>query len=228
MRLGKGVTDPPSTRLPMRCFLDFKPGGSLCHIFSNMFRYKVDQRWRKFEFNVTKNQRKDKDPNHPLSVEIETTLIEQECLRLPVAYVRPDVDPELRERITEILTNHQGEITEDEEEATHIIYPEIDPLPDDYARPSFKRGKNVMMHWYYLPESYDSWVPNSFELPVSVENRVTSSVDNSDYNDCCCLVVCRTMFQRMLVRHKTCGVYRPHGFFIYRNTMNGWLKKITR
>lgn len=164
-RFGKNASEPSSIRLPMRCFLDFKPGGSLCHIFSVMYRYKLDQRWRKFEFNA-KTPRKDKDPNILLSIEIETTLIDQQCLRLPVAYIRSDVDDDLRDEITEILTRHQGEITEDEKEATHIIYPEVDALPDDYARPSFKRGKNVMMHWYYLPESYDSWVPNTFDLPV--------------------------------------------------------------
>lgn len=151
----------------MRCFLDFKPGGSLCQIFSNMYRYKTDQRWRKFEFNVTKSQaRKDKDPNTQLLVDIETALIEAECLRLPVAYIRPEVDAELREKITEILQNHQGEITDDEEDATHIIYPIIDPLPEDFARPTFRRGKHIMIHWYYFPESYDSWLPNTFELPV--------------------------------------------------------------
>lgn len=167
-RFGKGATEPPTKRLPMRCFLDFKPGGSLCHIFSNMYRYKADQRWRKFEFNVTKTPRKDKDPNIQMAIEIESTLIEQEFFRLPVAYIRPEVNDELREQITEVLKNHQCEIMDDEEDATHIIYPEIDTSPDDYARPSFRRAKNVMMHWYYLPESYDSWVPNTFELPVRV------------------------------------------------------------
>lgn len=168
-KLGKNANDPQSTRLPMRCFLDFKPGGSLCHIFSNMYRYKCDQRWRKFEFNVSKAQsRKDKDPNSQLFVEIETALIEEECLRLPVAYIRSEVDNDTRERITDILTRHQGEITSDVKEATHIIYPVADPLPEDFARPTFKRGKNVMLHWYYLPESYDSWVPATFDLPVTI------------------------------------------------------------
>lgn len=131
-----------------------------------MYRYKADQRWRKFEFNVTKTPRKDKDLNVQMATEIEETLIEQECLRLPVAYIRPEVDEELREQITEILKGHKGEITEDEEDATHIIYPEVEPFPDDYARPSFKRGKNVMVHWYYLPESYDTWAAITFDIPV--------------------------------------------------------------
>lgn len=131
-----------------------------------MYRYKSDLRWRKFEFNVTKKQSKDKEPYIQMSNEIELTLIEQECLRLPVAYIRPEVDDETREKITSVLTNYQGVITTEVDQASHIIYPEVDALPDDYARPSFKKGKHVMMHWYYLPESYDSWLSNTFELPV--------------------------------------------------------------
>ncbi|XP_031624506.1 SWI/SNF complex subunit SMARCC2 isoform X2 [Contarinia nasturtii] len=173
-RFGKGASEPPTMRLPMRCFLDFKPGGSLCHIFSNMYRYKADQRWRKFEFNVTKTARKDKDPNIQMATEILENLIDQECFRLPTAYIRPEVEEELREQITEILKERQCEITEDEDQASHIIYPELDPLPDDYARPSFKRGKNVMIHWYYLPESYDSWVANTFELPEDVPESINT------------------------------------------------------
>lgn len=161
----------------MRCFLDFKPGGSLCHIFSNMYRYKADQRWRKFEFNVTKTARKDKDPNIQMANDILDTLIEQEFVRLPSAYIRPEVDDELREKITDILKKRECEIIEEEDGASHIIYPDIDPLPDDYARPSFKRGKNIMMHWYYLPESYDSWVSNTFDLPVCSKNSTLFPID---------------------------------------------------
>lgn len=144
-RLDKDATDPPLTRLPMRCFLDFRPGGSLCHIFSTMYRYKADQRWRKFEFNATKTQPKDTDPNIQLS--LETSLIEQNCLQLPVAYVRPEVDKELRNRITTILERHKCVLTADEEKATHIIYPEIVSLTilPRYAQPSFKRGKHALV-----------------------------------------------------------------------------------
>lgn len=136
-----------------------------------MYRYKFEQRWRKFEFNATKGKGKDKDPYIQMISDIETSLIEEEYLRLPVAYIRPEVDEELHEKITEIIEKRRGEITKDEENATHIIYPEVDTSPDDYARPSFKRNKNVMMHWYYLPESYDSWVSNTFDLPVCVDRR---------------------------------------------------------
>lgn len=99
--------------------------------------------------------------------DIETALSEIEAIRFPVVYVRPEVDKALATKIKDIITNHQGEVTEDEEEATHVVFSSVDPLAEEYARPSFRRDKFVMLHWYYLPESYDSWVVNNFDLPVS-------------------------------------------------------------
>lgn len=175
-KLGKNAQDPPTTRLPMRCFMDFKPGGALCHILATMYRYKAEQRWRKFDFTVNKNPMR-KDPIIQMLLDMETALIEAECMRLPIVYVRPEVDKGTANRITDIVTNHQGEMTLDEEEATHIIYPAVDPLPEDYARPTFRRDKHVMIHWYYFPESYDTWVPNTFDLPDNVPDSPMSPGD---------------------------------------------------
>ena len=36
----------------MRCFLDFKPGGALCHILSTVYKFKSDQGWRRYDFQV--------------------------------------------------------------------------------------------------------------------------------------------------------------------------------
>ncbi|XP_058058097.1 SWI/SNF complex subunit SMARCC1 [Anopheles bellator] len=192
-KLGKNSQDPPTTRLPIRYFMDFKPGGALCHILSTMYRYKAEQRWRKFDFTVNKNPMR-KDPIGQMVLDIETALIEAECMRLPMVYIRPEVDRATATKINDIVTNHQGEITNDEEEATHIIYPVIDPLPEDYARPMFRRDKHVMIHWYYFPESYDTWVPNTFDLPDNIPDspaspaerwRVSASwvIDLDDYNE---------------------------------------------
>lgn len=38
----------------MKCFLDFKPGGALCHILAAVFRFKSEQGWRRFDFQVSK------------------------------------------------------------------------------------------------------------------------------------------------------------------------------
>lgn len=135
----------------------------MCQIFATMYNQR-----RKLDFTAVKNAGR-KDPNVQLLMEIESALIEAECLKFPVVFIQKEVHKDLVPKIKEIIERHQAEITEIEEEATHIIYPVVEPLSDDFARPLFKRGdKYVMLHWYYFPESHDSWVPNSFELPDAV------------------------------------------------------------
>lgn len=55
---------------------------------------------------------------------------------------------------------------DDEEEATHIIYPTVDPLEEEFARPVLRREKMTLMHWYYFPDSRDSWI--NIDIPVRI------------------------------------------------------------
>uniref|UniRef100_A0A0A1WPE3 SWI/SNF complex subunit SMARCC2 n=1 Tax=Zeugodacus cucurbitae TaxID=28588 RepID=A0A0A1WPE3_ZEUCU len=166
-KLGKNAPEPPATRIPMRLFMDFKPGGSLCVIFSTMFRFRAEQRGKKFDFSVGKNPPR-KDPNIQLLIDIEQALVEANLYWIHYIYIRPEINKELAQKLRDILSTRRVEIVTDEEEATHTIYPVVDPHPDEYARPVFKRGNHVMLHWYYFPESYDSWAINSFDLPEYV------------------------------------------------------------
>lgn len=38
----------------MKCFMDFKPGGALCHILATVYKFKNEQGWRRFDFQVSK------------------------------------------------------------------------------------------------------------------------------------------------------------------------------
>lgn len=158
---GRKSCEPPIMRFPMRCFFDFKPGGSLCHFFSNIYRFKADQRLTKIDFDGTETYIR-------MLKEVYNKMTDQKCFRLPTAYIQSDIDDDLRKEITQILNDRQCEITEDQAQASHIIYPKLEHSPEDYARPSFKQGDYVMIHWYFLPESYDSWIPNTYDLPVSI------------------------------------------------------------
>jgi len=37
-------------------------------------------------------------------------------------------------------------------------------MEEEYARPALRRDRMVMIHWYYFPDSHDSWA--SMDLPV--------------------------------------------------------------
>ncbi|XP_070137699.1 SWI/SNF complex subunit SMARCC2 isoform X2 [Drosophila bipectinata] len=175
-KLGKNSAEPPATRIPMRCFLDFKSGGGLCIIFSTMFRFRAEQRGKKFDFSIGKNPSR-KDPNIQLLIEIEQALVEADLYRIPYIYIRPEIEKVFESRLREILDNRRVEIVTDEEDATHIVYPIVDPHPDEYARPIFKRGGHVMLHWYYFPESYDSWAVNNFDLPENIPENPESPAE---------------------------------------------------
>lgn len=106
------------------------------------------------------------DRNTEMFVAIERALIQNKCHTVPVIYVRPDVDKGAVVKAKEICKRHNGIWTESEEDATHILYPPCDPLEEEYARPTMRRDKNVMLHWYYFPDSYDTWVNTELGLDV--------------------------------------------------------------
>ena len=96
-------------------------------------------------------------------IAIEKDLIQSRCLNIPCIFVKPDVDKTTSTKVKELIRRHQGTVAESEDDATHVIYPAVDPLDEEFARPCFRRDRNVLLHWYYLPDSYDSWVP--LDLP---------------------------------------------------------------
>lgn len=40
--------------LQMKCFMDFRSGGALCHILASVYKSKCEQGWRKFDLQVSK------------------------------------------------------------------------------------------------------------------------------------------------------------------------------
>lgn len=160
-------------RLPMRCFWDFKQGGSLCHIFANMYRHKYEKNWTKIDFNV--NEIANQDQNMQMSKEIFEKMIEQKCICSPTIYVRPEIDDGTLKKIKNTLSKLQCEIATDQDQATHIIYPEMKHSTDNYVWPRFKRGQNVMVHWSRLPSSYDSCIQNT-NLPANILASILVSI----------------------------------------------------
>lgn len=94
---------------------------------------------------------------------IERALLQSRCLSVPSVYVRSDVDKATAAKVKELVRRHQGTIAESEDDATHIIFPPVDPIDEEYARPCFRRDRSVLLHWYYFPDSYDSWI--NLDLP---------------------------------------------------------------
>jgi len=153
--LGPKISKAPMSKLPNKCFLDFKNGGGLCHILATIYKYKNDQGWRRFDFQSPSR----KDANMECFKEIERVLISNKCWSKPQIYIDTEIDKDLRSQLQDIVKRHEGKIVDDEDEATHVVFDEQDPLEDEFARAALKRDKQTLFHFYYMPDSYDSWCP---------------------------------------------------------------------
>uniref|UniRef100_A0A3Q3JYX8 SWI/SNF related, matrix associated, actin dependent regulator of chromatin, subfamily c, member 2 n=1 Tax=Monopterus albus TaxID=43700 RepID=A0A3Q3JYX8_MONAL len=158
---GRHVSNPPLTKLPMKCFLDFKSGGALCHILAAAYKFKSDQGWRRFDFQNPSRM----DRNVEMFMTIEKSLVQNNCLSRPVIYLSPDIEPKLLGKLKDIIKRHQGSVTEDK------ICANIHSLccSEEWVRPVMKRDKQVLLHWGYFPDSYDTWIPAS-EIEAAVED----------------------------------------------------------
>ncbi|XP_077153662.1 SWI/SNF complex subunit SMARCC2 isoform X4 [Ranitomeya variabilis] len=166
---GKHVSNAPLTKLPMKCFLDFKVGGALCHILAAAYKFKSDQGWRRFDFQNPSRM----DRNVEMFMNIEKSLVQNNCLSRPNIYLHPDIDSKLQSKLKDIVKRHQGTVTEDKSHASHVVVPVPGSLEEEeWVRPILKRDKQVLLHWGYYPDSYDTWIPAS-EVEAPVEDAPT-------------------------------------------------------
>lgn len=127
---------------------------------------------------------------------LEKALINAKLYTVPVVFVKSDIDKAVQQRVKEIIRKRNGQVIDTEETATHIIYGSVDPLKEEYGRPVIKRDKMVMMHWYYFPNSFDTWINlesagldglsiESTPSPHSVPWRVSCTwvYDTDQYNE---------------------------------------------
>ncbi|XP_068935305.1 SWI/SNF complex subunit SMARCC2 isoform X1 [Petaurus breviceps papuanus] len=180
---GKHVSNAPLTKLPIKCFLDFKAGGSLCHILAAAYKFKSDQGWpepchslgsclptrRRYDFQNPSRM----DRNVEMFMTIEKSLVQNNCLARPNIFLHPEIDLKLLGKLKDIIKRHQGTVTEDKNNASHIVCPVPGNLEEEeWVRPVMKRDKQVLLHWGYYPDSYDTWIPAS-EIEASVEDAPT-------------------------------------------------------
>ncbi|XP_023343822.1 SWI/SNF complex subunit SMARCC1 [Eurytemora carolleeae] len=186
--LGKGAKNPAFTRLPMFLFYDLAPGGSLCHILSAMYKFKTEQGWRRFDLQSSSR----KDANIQMCQRVEESLNQQKLYISPIVFIKDNVKAADREKAKDIVKKKGGTITEDEDEATHILFPKVELNNELYARPVFRRGDKCLIHFIMMPDSHDNWgvcYPDS-DTPEAPEERaevylvsVDWVLDSQQYNE---------------------------------------------
>ncbi|XP_034986286.2 SWI/SNF complex subunit SMARCC1 [Zootoca vivipara] len=163
---GKHVANPAFTKFPAKCFMDFKAGGTLCHILGAAYKYKNEQGWRRFDLQNPSRM----DRNVEMFMNIEKTLVQNNCLSRPTIYLVPEIELKLGNKLKDIVKRHQGTVTDEKSKATHHIYPVPTSLDEEeWLRPVMKKDKQVLVHWGYYPDSYDTWV-HATDIDAEIED----------------------------------------------------------
>uniref|UniRef100_A0A7N6AYU9 SWI/SNF related, matrix associated, actin dependent regulator of chromatin subfamily c member 2 n=1 Tax=Anabas testudineus TaxID=64144 RepID=A0A7N6AYU9_ANATE len=163
---GRRVNNPALTKLPAKCFLDFKAGGALCHILGSVYKFKSEQGWRRFDLQNPSRM----DRNVEMFLNVEKNLVQNNCLTRPIVFLSPDIEQKQASKLKDIIKRHQGSITDDKSKATHHIYPSPSQQEEEeWLRPVMRKDKQVLVHWGLYPDSYDTWVSAS-EVDGDVED----------------------------------------------------------
>ncbi|XP_035169178.1 SWI/SNF complex subunit SMARCC2-like, partial [Oxyura jamaicensis] len=113
------------------------------------------------------------DRNVEMFMTIEKSLVQNNCLARPNIFLHQEIEPKLLSKLKDIVKRHQGTVTEDKSNASHVVCPVPGNLEEEeWVRPVMKRDKQVLLHWGYYPDSYDTWIPAN-EIEASVEDAPT-------------------------------------------------------
>ncbi|NXQ55918.1 SMRC2 protein, partial [Anthoscopus minutus] len=143
--------------------LDFKAGGALCHILAAAYKFKSDQGWRRFDFQNP--SRMDRNVEMGVWGVLGGQRKMGGCRRgvwgalgsqRKMGGCRREVWGALGGCRTPRIRAQPGCVCPAEE----------------WVRPVMKRDKQVLLHWGYYPDSYDTWIPAS-EIEASVEDPPT-------------------------------------------------------
>uniref|UniRef100_A0A6Q2XN91 SWI/SNF related, matrix associated, actin dependent regulator of chromatin, subfamily c, member 1a n=1 Tax=Esox lucius TaxID=8010 RepID=A0A6Q2XN91_ESOLU len=159
---GRRVNNPALTKLPTKSFLDFKAGGALCHILGSSYKFKSEQGWRRFDLQNPSRM----DRNVEMFLNVEKTLVQNNCLTRPTVFLVPDMDQKQANKLKDIIKRHQVRHSR----TNHIFTRYSD---EEWLRPVMRKDKQVLVHWGMYPDSYDTWVSTS-DVDGEVEDPPTS------------------------------------------------------
>lgn len=125
-----------------------------------MYLFKNTQEWRGFHFKTPAK----KDRNLEMLSFVEERLINSGHLQWPEVFLSPELEPRFAARLREIVKSHRGKVVSSSQKATHIIEPKQEGDPDEdpdleYLRTIDHHNRMNLVHWWYYPDSYDTWLP---------------------------------------------------------------------
>ncbi|KAJ8654273.1 hypothetical protein O0I10_010095 [Lichtheimia ornata] len=123
------------------------------------YTHRANHQWRKWDFAPSK-----KTKNVDLIQSIRDLLVQSGWIQVPKVAFSNTVPEAGRKSLMSMIKKMQLYHCEEEQEATHVLHGPLhqyEPGEEEWFRTLEKRDHNVLVHWWYYPDSYDSWLPQT-------------------------------------------------------------------
>ncbi|KAG0205966.1 hypothetical protein BGX28_002516 [Mortierella sp. GBA30] len=125
------------------------------------YEYRMSQGWRRWDLASSAR----KTQNLELVAHIRQELVSQNLIKNPAVAFDESVGVEEREKLEASVERLGGSIVSAISQATHVIHhsseePES-PEGEEWLRTLEKKDGKVLVHYWYYPDSYDEWLPET-------------------------------------------------------------------
>eukprot|EP00041_Stephanoeca_diplocostata_P038162 m.1481305 g.1481305 ORF g.1481305 m.1481305 type:complete len:928 (+) comp25175_c0_seq2:188-2971(+) len=142
-------------RWPAKLFRDFKKGGAVCVLLGAFFKYKKEHSLRKIDFSSDSRVKK----YCTIFTALDTALKEAEKIAMPRVFMHPSLDDSVKKQLQEIAERMHCTIVAKKANASiALLAPVALSTEEEWMRPVAKDDELSAVHWWYLPDSYDTWV----------------------------------------------------------------------
>jgi SWI/SNF related-matrix-associated actin-dependent regulator of chromatin subfamily C len=151
----------PLVKFPQRLFSHYEPEGALEIMLSTCLRFKASSGQRRFDLLNADKHRLYLD----MAAMIAKNLTRAHLLPEVRIYITLHVPKEEHSALHAHVAALHAKVVDDAEQATHIIYNDPEGCsPEetdgtDYCRTLTLAPPHALVHWWYHPDSYDSWIP---------------------------------------------------------------------
>ncbi len=159
---GKDALTKPFPKLPFHVFNDTRPGGAIGVIARVCAGSLNQKKQKKIDWMSPANRRE----NQELIARVRQELLRAGCMRNPKIYLDSSkLKNESLVRLRKLVTKLGGQLAQSPTDngVTHVVVPNTEEQEiDDVFWRTIEINKDLglsRVHWWYLPDSYNEWVP---------------------------------------------------------------------
>ncbi|CAG8462018.1 4040_t:CDS:2 [Scutellospora calospora] len=147
---------PP--KIPGKLFKFEPPPGlntPIYHIIRAAYKFRGQKKWKRWEWELNRNDLIE------MVKQIRNHLESKGFIKKPMILLRESVGGTHRQELIEHVNNLGGQVVHDVVRATHTIHAtneHNDDADEEWYRTLEKKDGKVLLHWWYYPDSYDSWL----------------------------------------------------------------------